>query len=152
MFLTVEVDDQKRIGKLVEMSEKLNPSWKATEESLLKLEQYSNRGSEIENDDELFTLLQDFAKDAFRDLSSVRDDGEAMEVFHKLASDVIPTYGNGEDIFVWAKSVKERPGGSGIVVLHVTDLERFRQMIEDHEYTDNNTVYTTLENGIQIGS
>jgi hypothetical protein len=150
-YLQSEFDDEGMVKKIIDLSNDCSPSWEATADSIADLEQYVNRGSEIENEDELFTLLNDFVKDAFKDLSVLKNPA-AMELFHKLAVKVLPSFRAGEDIFIWAKSVKERPDGSGIIMLHVTDLERFRKELQDHDLIDGSTENYTLEEVIQLGS
>lgn len=149
-YLEADFEDEQIVKQLVEMSTKVNPSWDTTEENISKLEQAVNRGSEIEDDDELYSVLHDFNKAAFRDLSVIRDDA-AMDVFHRLASKVSSTYEIGDDMLIWAKTVKSRPDGSGVITLHVSNLERFRKLIEEHDFVDNSTE-ETLKNGVIIGS
>jgi hypothetical protein len=139
------------IPEIIELSKWVSPSWKVTEESLWKLEQCVNRGSEMENTEELFTIPNDFIKEAFRDLSALKNP-VAMDLFDRLAKTCIATYANGEDMFLWAKSVKERPGGSAVIVLHVSNLERFREIVERHDLVDNDTDLHILEEGIQFQS
>ncbi len=150
-YLEADFEDEQLVKQLVEVAQKIKPSWETTEESVVRLEQAVNRGSEIEDDDELYSILNDFNKAAFRDLSVIKDDA-AMDVFQRLASKVSATFSDGEDMLVWAKSVKDRPDGSGVIVLHVSDLKRFRKLIEDHDLVDNSTEDGTLENGVVIGS
>ncbi len=150
-YLEADFEDAQLVKQLVEAAQKVKPSWETTEESVLKLEQAVNRGSEIKDDDELYSILHDFDKAAFRDLSVIKEDA-AMDVFHRLASKVSATFRSGEDMFVWAKSVKERPDGSAVIVLHVSDLERFRKLIEEHDLADNSTEDGSLESGVLIGS
>lgn len=150
-YLEADFEDEQVVRQLVEMARKVNSSWETTEKSLAKLEQAVNRGSEIKDDDELYPILNDFNKAAFRDLSVIKDDA-AMDVFQRLASKVSATFSGGEDMLVWAKSVKDRPDGSGVIILHVSDLKRFRKLIEDHDLVDSSTEDGTLENGILVGS
>lgn len=105
----------------------------------------------MEDDEELYTTKNDFIKEAFRDLSTLKNP-VAMDLFDRLAKTCIPTYANGEDMFLWAKSVKEHSDGSAVIVLHVSDLERFRKLIEQHDLVDNDTNLHTLEEGIQFQS
>lgn len=150
-YLQLEHDDEAVVKQVIELSKGCSPSWEATEDSLAELEQYSNRGSQIVDDEQLYTLLNDFAKAAFKDLSVLKNP-MAMDVFHKLAAQVVPSHRKGHDVLVWAKSLKERPDGSAVIVLHVSDLERFRKELEEHRLIDGSTVNNTLEECIQIGS
>jgi len=141
---------EKRAIKYIlwENEDKLN-SWDATEETLLKLEQCVNRPSEVKDDEDWTTTTNDFVKAAFKDLSVLKDSA-AMDLFDRLAKTCLPTYRNGEDMFVWAKTVKERPDGSAVIVLHVSDLERFRRIVEEHELTVREC--DSLEQCVQFGS
>ena len=150
-YLEADFEDEQLVKQLVKTASRVNPSWETTKESITRLEQAVNRPSEIEDDDELYPILHDFNKAAFRDLSVIRDD-EAMDLFHRLASKVSATFRSGDDMLVWARSIKDRPDGSGVIVLHVSDLERFRKLIEEHRLADDSTEDGTLESGVTIGS
>lgn len=126
-------------------------SYEVTIDSLEKLWQCVNHPLEIEDDDEWSTTTNDFVKSAFKDLSSIRDP-KAMELFDRLARTCLPTYADGQDMLVYARSIKERPNGSAVIVLHVSDLERFRRIIEHHDYIDSSTEFHTLEEGLLFGS
>jgi hypothetical protein len=145
----VEVDEL--IPEILKLAEASSPSWEATEESVRKLEQCINRQSEVEDDHEWSTTKNDFTKAAFKDLSVLKNP-VAMDLFDRLAKTCLQTYAQNEDLLIWAKSVKERPDGSAVIVLHVSDLERFRKIIEDHDFVDGSTECNTLEECIQIGS
>ena len=146
---TVEVEGA--INTIIKLAKATSPSWSATEESITFLERCCNRNSLVKDDDEWSTAMNDFIKAAFRDLSVLKNPA-AMEVFRKLANAVLPTCANGEDMFIWARTIKERPDGSAVVILHVSDVKRFRSMIENHDFVDNSTDFPTLEEVVQIGS
>jgi hypothetical protein len=150
----VQADDEIEgaIEKIIALAEKASPSWEATVESVAFLEKCRNRGSrEIKDDDLWSSTLNDFVKAAFRDLSPLKDD-EAMELFKEVADGIGTTFNNGDDMLVWARTVKERSDGSGVLVLHVTDLKRFRDFIEDHDLADKVSEHHSLEGGVLIGS
>lgn len=146
-----EIESDGLIPEILALAEGASPSWEATGESVRFLEQCTNRPSSIEDDEEWNTMLNDFVKNAFRDLSVLKNPA-AMDVFVKVARAVSPTFNNGEDMLVWAKSVKERPDGSGVLVLHVSDLKRFRKEIEGHNFVDGSTTLHALEEGVMLGS
>lgn len=150
-YLESDIEDQKPVNKILELGLLSLPSWETTKENIEKLEQCVNRSSEVEDDDEWSMTTNDFVKAAFKDLSVLRDPA-AMVLFDSIGRICIPTYANGEDVFIHAKSVKERQDGSGVIILHVSDLERFRKILEDHDNVDSSTSLHTLEEGIQIGS
>lgn len=150
-YLKSDVEVDELIPEILKLAEASSPSWEATEEELRKLEQCVNRSSEVEDDEEWSTTTNDFIKSAFKDLSVLKNP-LAMDLFDRLAKTCIPTYANGEDMFLWARSVKARPDGSAVIVLHVSDLERFRRIMESHDNVDNSTCLFTLEDGIQLGS
>ena len=150
-YVQTWVDPEGLMSKVLGLSETSSLSWEATEESVRKLEQCVNRPSEVEDDDELSTTTNDFVKSAFMDLSVLKNP-DAMNLFDKLAKSCLPTYSNGEDIFIWARSVKERSDGSAVIVLHVSDLERFREIIERHDLVDDSTECNALEECVQLGS
>lgn len=150
-YLQSDFDDPVLAQKIVEFSKEAKPSWSTTIARLEFLEQCCNRGSSVENDEHWSETTVDFAKAAFRDLSVIKNP-LAMELFWKIANKYVPTFGNGEDFFVWARNVKVRPDGSAVILLHVTDLERFRELIEEHDLVDTSTQVGTLEHVVQIGS
>lgn len=140
------------VEKIVALAQKASPSWEATAESVAFLEKTRNRGSRDVKDDEVWsTTLNDFVKAAFRDLSPLKDE-TAMELFKKVADGIGTTFFSGDDMLIWARTVKERPDGSGVLVLHVTDLKRFRTFIEEHDLADSSTQENTLEYGVLVGS
>lgn len=151
-FIQSDTEFADAIKKIIALAERASPSWEATTESLAFLEKCSNRGgTEVEDEDLLYSTLNNFVKAAFRDLSPLRDLG-AMDLFMEVANEVSPTFYNGDDIIIWARTVKERPDGSGVLVLHVTDLKRYRELTEDHNNVDSSTKENSLEYGVLIGS
>ena len=151
LYLVSSIEEIDIIEELIKLSEKASPSWEVNEETIKFLEQCVNRPSSIGDDEELFTTINDFLKSSFKDLSVLKD-SRAMEVFDRLARKVSPSYDCDGDMLIWARSVKERPDGSGVLVLHVTDLERFRSIIEDNTFADENTEDNSLEGVVLIGS
>lgn len=150
-YLHIGVEFDNTISVILDLSKETSPSWETTKESVRKLEQCVNHSSQVEDDEEWSTVLNDFVKSAFKDLSVLKNP-EAMDLFDSLGKTCIPTYRNGEDVFIWARSVKERPDGSAVIVLHVSDLERFRKIIEEHDLVDGSTECYSLEECIQLGS
>ena len=151
-YIQAEDEIDGAIQKIVALAQKASPSWEATAESVAFLEKTRNRGSrEVTDDDVWSTTLNDFVKAAFRDLSPLKDE-EAMELFKEVADGIGTTFNNGDDMLVWARTVKERPDGSGVLVLHVTDLKRFRDFIEDHDLADKVSDHHSLEGSVLIGS
>lgn len=151
-YIQSEFEIHGAVEKIVALAGKAQPSWEATAETVTVLEKCRNRGSREVSDDEVWsTTLNDFVKAAFRDLSPLKDES-AMDLFKKVADGIGTTFSNGDDMLVWARTVKERPDGSGVLVLHVTDLERFRRLIEDHDLADQDSDQHSLEGGVLIGS
>lgn len=150
-YLQAEFEDEHSVKQIVDLAKKANPSWETTAKSVKYLEKCCNRGSSVKDDNVWSATKADFAKAAFKDLSVLKNP-EAMDVFQKIANLLIPTYEAGEDILIWARDIKQRPDGSGVVILHVSDVARFRQMIEDHDLVDNSTKDGSLEGVVQIGS
>lgn len=151
-YIQAEDEIEGAVEKIVALAEKAKPSWEATAESVAFLEKTRNRGSrEVTDDDVWSTTLNDFVKAALRDLSPLKDP-EAMDLFKEVADEIGTTFNNGDDMLIWARTVKERPDGSGVLVLHVTDLKRFRDFIEDHDLADKVSDCHSLEEGVLIGS
>lgn len=95
--------------------------------------------------------MNDFVKAAFRDLSPLRDP-KAMDLFKEVADEIGTTFNNGDDMLIWARTVKERSDGSGILLIHFTNLQRFRDIIEEHDLADDVSDCHSLEDGVLIGS
>jgi hypothetical protein len=151
-YIQADNEIEGAIEKIIMLAQKANPSWEATEESMAFLEKARNRGSQEVQDDEVWSAtLNDFVKAAFRDLSPLKGE-EAMKLFKEVADGIGTTFKNGDDTLVWARTVKERSDGSGVLVLHVTDLARFRDMIEDHHDVDATSTCHSLEGSVLIGS
>jgi hypothetical protein len=150
-YLIIDIEFDNTISVILDLFRKSSPSWEATEESIRKLQECVNYPSLVEDDSDWSTTLNDFIKSAFKDLSILKNP-EAMELFDELAKKCLPTFRHGEDMFIWARTIKERVGGSAVIVLHVSDLERFRKIIEEHDLVDGSTECYTLEECIQLGS
>lgn len=150
-YLQAEFEDENMVTDILNISQKAVPSWEVTTESIALLEQCVNRGSTIEEEDLEQITRNDFVKAAFRDLSVLKND-DAMDVFDQVAKACSPTYAVGEDMLIWARTVKERPDGSAVIVLHTTDLKRLRALIEDHDNADKVSGFPTLEGSVLIGS
>ncbi len=148
-YLRADVEIEGAVAKIIQLAKETSPSWEATEESVTFLELCCNRNSSVKDDDEWSTAMNDFVKAAFRDLSVLKNPA-AMGLFGTIAEKVLPN--PTDDMLIWARTIKERPDGSAVIILHVSDLDRFRSMIEHHDFVDNSTNCATLEEAIQIGS
>jgi hypothetical protein len=99
-------------------------SWDEIAQDLMLLHGCVNNSSVI--DEETWTETRNkFIVAAFKDLSSFRNP-EAMGIFEKLRN--ICTMNDGE-LFMWGRSVTDRPDGSAVIVLHVSNLEAFEKML-----------------------
>lgn len=150
-YLTSDIEIDELIPEILKLSKEVSPSWEATEESIRFLERCINRSSFVEDDDEWNSTLNDFIKEAFKDLSVIKNP-LAMDLFGKLARATSPMFNNGEVLCIWAKTIRERPDGSGVIVLHVSDLDKFRHEIENHDSVDSFTQLHSLEEGIMLES
>ena len=68
---------------------------------------------------------------AFKDLTTLKDP-KAMEIFNgfKHLGPPVNSEGCANNFFVaWAKKIQERPDGSGIITLHVSDMFWFGQAL-----------------------
>ena len=145
---TVEVEGA--VEEILALGKKASSSWEVTEESVRFLEQCCNRQSSVGEDEGWSETINDFVKAAFKDLSVLKDPA-AMTTFRGLASEVSSTFG--EDMLIWARDIKERADGSAVVILHVSNIERFRKFIEDHDFVDDATdTDGTMEEVVLIGS
>ena len=150
-YLQSEFEDENAVSEIIALGKKASPSWEATEKGIGFLEQCCNRQSSVKDDEKWSTCMNDFVKAAFKDLSVLKNP-EAMGLFRKVADAVVPTFASGEDMLIWARDIKERHDGSAVVILHVSDLERFRRLIENHDFVDSSSEGSILEEVIQIGS
>jgi hypothetical protein len=138
------------LERILELAEVTSPSWKATEEKIIFLERCTD-SNEDDIDSELWhTTLDDFATLAFKDLSVLKNPA-AMDIFHKLVDLTIRLDGENNHV-IWAKSIRERPDGSGIIVLHVSNLEAYRGTIDSNQIVGDSTELKSLENGILLPS
>jgi hypothetical protein len=150
-YLQAGFEDSHTLKQIVSLAGKAKPSWKTSIETVKFLEQCCNRGETVQDDDVVLTTQNDFIKAAFRDLSPIKN-REAMDLFTKLAEEVSATYREGDDMLVLGRTIRERHDGSAVIVLHVTDLARFRASIENHTHMDPSTEENSLEAGVLIGS
>ena len=151
-YLRSDVEVDETVKEILALAKKASPSWKATEESIMFLEQCCNRQSSVGEGEGWSETINDFVKAAFKDLSVLKDP-TAMKTFKDLASQVSSTFSVGEDMLIWARTIKERADGSAVVILHVSDIERFRRLIEEHNFVDNSTnTGGTMEEVVLIGS
>ena len=99
-------------------------SWDVTEENLRLLDRSVNESGTL--DDETWTNTRnEFIVSAFKDLSTFRNP-EAMSIFEKLRT--VCTMNDGE-LMLWGRNVTKRSDGSAVIVLHVSDLEKFEKML-----------------------
>lgn len=151
-YLRSDVEVDGAVEEILALAKKASPSWEATEESVTFLEQCCNRQSSVGEDEGWSETINDFVKAAFKDLSVLKDPA-AMTTFRELASEVSSTFSVGEDMLIWARTIKERADGSAVVILHVSDIERFRRLIEQHDFVDNSTnTGGMMEEVVLIGS
>lgn len=143
----IEVDGA--VEEILKLAKEASPSWEVTEEDVKGLEEVCNRGGKLDEENherysELTDLCQDVIVAAFKDLAVLKWP-LAMDLFGKLRGRLVFD----EDSFVWARSVKKRPDGSALVILHVSDYERFKGMIEGHHHRVN---LRDLEECVMIGT
>ncbi len=151
-YLVAPVEEVGAVEEILTLSDKALPSWEADEESVMFLEKCCNRNSSVTDEEEWSATIINFMKAAFKDLSVLKDP-EAMRVFTKLACQVSATFNAGDDMLIWARDIKLRDDGSAVVILHVSDIERFRILIEEHDLADSSSYDgNTLEEGVIIGS
>lgn len=150
-YIRATIEEDGAIEHILELAKKAFPSWKANEESVSFLEKCCNRNSSVKDEDEPFDTINGFVKAAFKDLSVLKDPA-AMRMFDGIAS-LSATYRHGDDILIWARNIKIRDDGSAVVILHVSNIERFRELIEKHDLVDKPTIEgDTLEDVVLIGS
>lgn len=82
----------------------------------------------------------EFVIAAFKDLSQMREP-KAAELLEQLW-ETSPT--NQEEYIVWARKIKERKDGSGVLILHVSSVELFKKLVQ------GNTGHGDLEEGFMI--
>lgn len=143
-YLQSEIEEVGAIEEIVGLAKEAHPSWETTEEGVSLLERCAHDTSEEIDEDVWSTTRNNFIKCAFRDLSVLRKP-EAMEVYERLECEV-----GMDDTFIWARKIKARDDGSAVIILHVSNLEKFRQMTEDSDYVDKDSDFDTLEECIQI--
>lgn len=100
------------------------PSWDLTEESLTLLDRCVNESGSL-NDETWTEVRNNFIIAAFKDLSTFRNP-KAMVIFEKLRT--ILTLNEGE-LLLWARTITKRPDGSGVIVMHVSDMEAFEGIL-----------------------
>lgn len=127
VYIQAEFTREGAILEILELAPKVNSSWEATKESVEFLEQCCNQQSSV-SEETCSDTKEAFLKAAFKDLSVLKNP-QAMDLFYKLRVQVMFEQ---DDTYLWAKSINERPDGSAVIVLHVSNLEDFRKMIENH--------------------
>lgn len=128
----IEVDGA--VEEILKLAKEASPTWEATGEDLELLEEYCSGPDALyeknkERYEDAADLSEEFIIGAFKDLAVLKWP-LAMDLFGKLRGRVVFE----DDSFVWARSVKKRPDGSALVILHVSDYERFKGMIENHHH------------------
>ena len=115
----------------------------------MALEQITNRPSELSTQEyDESEVQQDFVTAAFKDLSVLKNPA-AMSLFGKIR-DCIALDG---DSFIWARKVIARPDGSAVVILHVSDLQKFAYIIENCNMNRAGAVGArSLDDCVMIGS
>lgn len=127
-YLIAEFDEESEIKEIVAMAQKVSPSCNVTHASINFLEECVNRPSQIEDDEVWMGTKEEFMINAFKDLSPLKDE-RAMETFHDLWKVVLTLE---EEDFYWARTVKSRPDGSAVIVLHVSSEEAFRKLVSEN--------------------
>jgi len=143
VYIKADFTREGAIQEILELVPKVNPSWEASEETVEFLEQCCNKQIAV-SDETISDTKEIFLKAAFKDLSVLKNP-EAMDLFYKIRVEVALEQ---NDNYIWSKSVKERPDGSAIIVLHVSCLEHFRKMIENHHRVTG----SSLEEGVIAGN
>lgn len=100
-------------------------TWIGTDESLTTLHECIHRVSD-KYDDTYESILEQFIIVAFKDLSVQRDPA-AMGMFERLQR-TCGTKSLGH--FVWPRKIIERKDGSAVIVLHVSDLRQFEEILD----------------------
>lgn len=83
------------------------------------------------NNENWLEIKEGFVMAAFKDLSVIKNP-EAMELFHEIRRYVLP---GDEDGFVWARTIKDRPDGSAVIVLHVSNRDMYEKAMERSRMT-----------------
>ncbi len=125
-YLNADVEVEGAIEKIEVLAREVPPSWGAFSiniKALEKIVNHSDRMTPGEYDES--EIQEDFVVAAFKDLSVLKNPA-AMGLFRKLRDRVLVE----GDMFVWARAIKRRPDGSAVVILHVSDYERFAHIIE----------------------
>jgi hypothetical protein len=148
-YIKSDVEVNGAVEEILKLAKEASPSWEVTKENVEELEEICNRGNQLDEDNhKRYVELMDFTEEvsiaAFKDLAVLKWP-LAMDLFEKL-HDCLALPG---DSFVWARSIKRRPDGSALVILHVSDYERFKGMIEDHHHV---TCKRELEKCVLVGT
>ena len=99
-------------------------TWIGTEENLITLHECIHRVSD-KYDDTYEGILEQFMITVFKDLSTQRDPA-ALGIFERLQR---ACRTNDMAHFVWPRKIIERKDGSAVVVLHVSDLGTFEEIM-----------------------
>lgn len=144
-FLQSEVEEVGAVDEIVTLAKKAHPSWETTEENVCLLEMCVLDHASVLNDDTWAITRNDFIKCAFKDLSVLKNPN-AMRVYSQLERVVL----NKGDLFIWARKVRAREDGSAVIVLHVSDLQKFRNVLEESPDHGIDTEFDTLEECIML--
>lgn len=98
--------------------------WVGTEETLNELHECIHRVND-KYDDTYESILEEFAITAFKDLSSLRDPA-ALGVFERLTQ---VCRINHLAHFIWPRKIIERKDGSAVIILHVSSLGTFEEIL-----------------------
>lgn len=94
------------------------------------------------------TTQEEFVTAAFKDLSVLKNPA-AMTLFAKIRDRVVFP----DDMFVWVRTAKRRPDGSAVVILHVSDYDKFVQIMENCNMGHTGAVGArALEDCVVIGA
>lgn len=105
-------------------------AWIGTEETLVALHQCIHRVSD-KYDDTYESILEQFMITVFKDLSAQRDPA-ALNLFERLQRACGVKH---LTHFVWPRKIIERKDGSAVIVLHVSDLGTFKEIMNRKSVT-----------------
>lgn len=127
---------------ITELSQEVKISVDTSCEYLRKLKNAIEGHSPIDEVDEC-QIKNDFIKGAMKDLSNLRNEKSAR-IFSKLKQLAI----HDDDTFLWARIVRHKSDGSGMIALHTSDLEQTKSFLEKYNQ-DPETKYFDLQDGIK---
>lgn len=117
---------------ILSLAKKAKPSWIATEENVRLVREWYLDSNELNSGTNAkekrltaHKLMLDLLAAAFKDLSPLKNPAAMALFFEIKQAFCLP-----EDVFVWARNIKQREDGSGVIILHVSDVDTFRRTME----------------------